>query len=58
MRVRFTENFDYKPTARTTIGYLAGMEETVKRECGEQAIAAKKAVLVPGPAPKAENDGA
>ena len=46
MRVRFTHDFDYKPTDRSTIAYLAGMEETVKRECGEQAIAAGKAVEV------------
>nr|CAD6411084.1 hypothetical protein REQ54_00833 [Rhizobium sp. Q54] len=46
MRVRFTHDYDYKPTAQSTIGYKAGMEETVKRECGEQAIAAGKAVEV------------
>lgn len=46
-RVRFTEDFDYKPTKQVTIGYKAGMEETVKRECADQAIAAKKAVEVP-----------
>lgn len=45
-RVRFTADFDYKPTAQCTIGYLAGMEETVRRECAEQAIAAGKAVRV------------
>jgi hypothetical protein len=43
MRVKFTKDFDYKPTMQSTIGYLAGMEETVKRECGEAAIAAVKA---------------
>jgi len=43
MRVRFTHDFDYKPTAQSTIAYKAGMEETVKRECAEQAIAAGKA---------------
>ncbi|MCB5201890.1 hypothetical protein LH464_05280 [Neorhizobium sp. T786] len=46
MRVRFTHSFDYKPTPQTTVGYLAGMEATVKRECAEQAIAAGKAVEV------------
>ena len=46
MRVRFTGDFDYKPTSQCTIGYKAGMVETVKRDCGEQAIAAKKAVEV------------
>lgn len=44
MRVRFTADFDYKPTAQSTIGYRAGMEETVKKACAEQAIAAGKAV--------------
>lgn len=58
MRVRFTANFDYKPTSQSTIGYLAGMEKTVKRECGEQAIAAGKAVLVPGPVTEVGKDGA
>jgi hypothetical protein len=43
MRVRFIEDFDYKPTSQSTIAYKAGMEETVRRECGEQAIAAGKA---------------
>ena len=42
-RVRFTHDFDYKPTSRTTVGYKAGMELTVKRECADQAIAAGKA---------------
>lgn len=46
-RVRFTDNFDYKPTPRSTIGYKAGMELTVKRECADQAVAAGKAVEIP-----------
>lgn len=46
MRVRFTADFDYRPTTQVTVGYLAGMEMTVKRECAEQAIAAGKAVKV------------
>jgi hypothetical protein len=46
-RVRFTADFDYKPTRQTTIGYKAGMEETVKRQCAEQAIAAGKAEELP-----------
>lgn len=47
-RVRFTHDFDYHPTEQSTIGYLAGMEETVKRECADQAIAAGKAVELDG----------
>ncbi|OKP79645.1 hypothetical protein BTE77_05945 [Ensifer adhaerens] len=46
MRVRFTADFDYRPTPQVTVGYLAGMELTVKRECAERAIAAGKAVKV------------
>ncbi|KQX55466.1 MULTISPECIES: hypothetical protein [unclassified Ensifer] len=46
MRVRFTADFDYRPTPQVTVGYLAGMEMTVKRECAEQAIAAGKAARV------------
>lgn len=45
-RVRFTADFDYKPTSQVTVGYLAGMEETVKRDCAAQAIAAGKAVRI------------
>lgn len=46
MRVRFKADVDYKPTSQSTIAYKAGMEVTVKRECGDQAIAAGKAVEV------------
>ena len=42
--VRFTEDFDYKPTKQTTVAYRAGMEMTVKQECADRAIAAGKAV--------------
>lgn len=60
MRVKFTQDYDYKPNSRTTIGYLAGMEETVKRECGEAAIAAGAAQELPDagrkPASKANTD--
>ena len=45
-RVKFTHDFDYKPTAQTTIAYLAGMELTVRRECADQAVTAGKAVEV------------
>ncbi len=43
-RVRFTRDFDYQPTGRTTIGYLAGMEMTVRRECADQALKVGAAV--------------
>lgn len=42
-RVKFTHDFDYSPTGRTIIGYLAGMELTVKRDCADQAVGAGKA---------------
>jgi hypothetical protein len=43
-RVRFTEDFDYKPKSQVTIAYKAGTEKTVRRECADAAIAAGKAV--------------
>lgn len=43
-KVKFTADFDYKPAPQITVAYLAGMEENVRRECAEQAIAAGKAV--------------
>ena len=55
-RVRFTKDFDYKPTPQSTIGYLAGTELTVKQECVEQAIAAGAAVAVEKPR-KDSDDG-
>lgn len=48
-RVKFLADFDYKPSKQTTVGYLAGMEETVKRDCADQAIAAGKAKTVGRP---------
>ena len=45
-RVRFIADFDFKPTRRVTVAYVAGMEMTVKRACADQAIAAGKAEAV------------
>jgi len=45
-RVRFTADFDYKPTARVTVAYKAGMEVTVKRDCAAKAVTAGKAVVI------------
>ncbi|UXS00830.1 hypothetical protein [Agrobacterium tumefaciens] len=42
-RVKFTADFDYKPVPQTTIGYKAGYEGTVRRECAMAAVAAGKA---------------
>lgn len=51
MRVRFTEPYDYTPSAdrRVTYAYAAGAEETVKRECGDAAVKAGKAVEIDAP---------
>lgn len=48
-RVRFTKDFDYRPTGQTLIAYVAGAEMTVRRECADQAVAAGKAVEIPAP---------
>lgn len=45
-RVRFTGDFDYRPTGGKTIEYKAGMELTVRRECADEAIAGGKAIEV------------
>lgn len=51
MRVRFTRNFSYRPPERRgrTIAFKAGMEKTVKRHCGNAAVAAGRAIEVPVP---------
>lgn len=54
-RVKFIEDFDYKPTAQVTIAYPAGWSGTVKRDCAEKAVAADKAVFLDG---KSTRDGA
>ncbi|MVB04165.1 hypothetical protein GN325_20590 [Agrobacterium vitis] len=49
MRVRFLEDYDYSPSGlgnRVTIAYKAGMDLVVKKECGQAAISAGKAVDV------------
>ncbi|WP_411036157.1 hypothetical protein [Shinella sp. BYT-45] len=51
-RVRFTEDFDYKPTSRITVGYLAGWSGTVKRDCADKAVAANKAMRLNASASK------
>lgn len=53
MKVRFIAAFDYVPQrfkGRVRVAYPAGYTGTVKRECGEQAVAAGKAEsLEPSP---------
>lgn len=45
-RVRFTDDFDYRPISRVTIAYRKGTEMTVKRECADKAIKSGKAVAI------------
>jgi len=54
MRVRFTDDFDYTPADdhRILIEYRKGHELTVKREAGEAAVAAGKAVEIKTPVRK------
>lgn len=47
-RIRFTDDYDYKPVRACTIGYEAGWEGTVKKDCAKKAVAAGKAVLIGG----------
>lgn len=44
MWVRFTADFDWKPTPQSIIAYKAGMEQNVTRACAEAALSADKAV--------------
>lgn len=48
-RVRFTADFDYRPTYGRVIAYKAGTEMTVKRDCCIQAVAKGKAIELPKP---------
>lgn len=61
MKVRFVRAFDYTPSLRrqVSIAYKAGWSGTVKRECGEAAVAAGAAVEINAeikPAPEVRND--
>lgn len=42
--VRFTGDYNFRPTYAVTIAYKAGMTQNVTRECATLAIAAGKAV--------------
>ena len=57
MRVRFTDEFDYTPSAdhRILIEYRKGHELTVRREAGEAAVAAGKAVEIKAPVRKSDD---
>lgn len=59
-KVRFTADYDYKPSTMMTIAYKAGDEKIVRREAAERAVAAGKAEWVGAP-PKgdeADTEGA
>lgn len=49
MHVKFTADYDHKPTMQSTIAYKAGWSGTVTRACGDAAIAAGKAERVNAP---------
>lgn len=58
--VRFIADFDYKPVRAVTVGYKAGWEGTVKKDCAVKAVAAGAAVWISGrtrPVKKAVSDG-
>ncbi|MBP0439589.1 hypothetical protein [Tianweitania sediminis] len=55
-RVRFTADFDYKPSQQVTIAYKAGTEKLVKAACAEKAIAAGKAQEIKPKAKPADGD--
>ncbi len=45
-RVRFTDDYSWKPSSQVTQVYTKGQEATVRRECADAAIKAKKAVEI------------
>jgi hypothetical protein len=56
MRVRFLDDYDYKPSDQVTIGYEKGMQVLVKQDCADQAIAAGKAEEVPAKMTKTKSE--
>ncbi|WP_189353852.1 hypothetical protein [Mesorhizobium sp. M2A.F.Ca.ET.039.01.1.1] len=55
MWVRFTADFDWKPTSQSIIAYKAGMEQNVTRACAEAALAVEKAVKCSRPRKDADD---
>lgn len=45
-RVRFDQDFDWRPDARHVVAYKAGTECDVLEACAKAAVAAGKAVIV------------
>ncbi|WP_246681931.1 hypothetical protein [Mesorhizobium sp. B2-6-3] len=56
MWIRFTADFDWKPSSQSTIAYKAGTVLNVPRACAEAALGAAKAVKA-GNAGKAKENG-
>lgn len=47
-RVKFSKDFDFKPSSQATVGYKAGWEGPVTQACADAAI--KQGVAVPSKA--------
>jgi hypothetical protein len=50
-RIRFTADFDWKPTPRVTMAYRKGQIAFVTKACANRALELKKAEVVTLPAP-------
>lgn len=55
-RVKFSRDFDWKPTSQTTIAYKADQECTVRRECADAAVKAGAATELDAPRKPADGD--
>lgn len=56
-KVRFSKDFDFKPTAQSTIGYMSGWTGSVTQACAKAAEASGAGEILeaetpPAPAPK------
>lgn len=56
-RIRFSRDWDWKPSPRVTIAYRGGHEYTVKRECADAAVKDGAGKEIRPPA-KGKGDGA
>jgi len=57
MWVRFLSDYDHKPRDNVILSYAAGGEYSVTHTCGQNAIAAGKAVEIPAPNREEVKDG-
>ncbi|MET3899676.1 hypothetical protein ABIB57_003638 [Devosia sp. UYZn731] len=46
IKVRFSKDYDFKPSSQSTVGYKAGWEGPVTQACADAAVAAKAAEVV------------